>query len=158
MIGLLASLSLFSSLLPHPGGQVLTERQRSGGWTLEVRRDSFSGAVSCRIAGPDAQAAHGVATFRFHQWVDTFHAQFKLDDGKVISAQAVGPEAAEHGARLWTDNISNPSDGRVAIPLDQLVSARAVTIRPNPHSRPRTFRLEGLHSLSDAAKSKGCDA
>jgi hypothetical protein len=97
-----------------------------------------------------------VATFRFHHWVDTSRAEFKLDNGPALPAQSVALEAAALGAQLWTDNITNASDGRVSIPLGRLAQAQTITIRPNPRARPRSFTLSGLHALGGLAQTRGC--
>lgn len=158
MIGLVASLAVFGSFWPHNATQTTVERQHQKGWTLEIRHDAFAGVTQCRISGHDVELVHGVATFRFHHWVDTSHALFRIDDGPTVSSQTVAPEAAALGAALWTNDLSNPSDGQVHIPAARLDAAHAVTIRPNTRAGVRTFALAGLAELRASAKAHGCGA
>jgi hypothetical protein len=101
---------------------------------------------------------HGVLTFSFAPSVDTANALYRVDQGAVQPAGLVATEAAGLGAAFKSQNMKNPSNGRVHIPTAYLQTAQTVTIRPNSQRRAKTFRLTGFGSVLSAARTKGCDA
>lgn len=158
MIAAATALVLWSGLL-HPWTRdARVERSKpAAGWTLEVRHDTFTGATKCVVKARDMVYRHGVLTFRFDSSIDTANALYRLDQGAVQPAGLVATEAAGLGAQFRSQNMKNPSNGRVHIPTAHLQEAQTVTIRPNGHRRTKTFRLTGFGDVLAAAKAKGCD-
>ena len=155
MIGPILALAFWSAAGRHPR-EISHERVRADHWTVDVRRDSFTGETQCVLRGPDVTLSHQVLTFRFRPSVDTANALFRADLGPVRNVGLMGPEAAGLGARLSSDDLGNPSGGRVHIPAHYLRSTKSVRIRPNPRGNDKVFDLGGLDAAVAAANQKGC--
>jgi hypothetical protein len=127
------------------------------GWRLDVRKDSFSRSTTCVIHRDEVSAAHGVVTFRFHEWTDTANAEFRVDALAPQRIGAVDVEVAGLGAPLRGKDATNPSGGKVSLPLRLVEGAHVVAIRPNVHSNHRDFPLDGFGAAIAAARGQGCD-
>ena len=158
MIAAATALALWSGLL-HPWAHDahVEHSKPAPGWTLEARHDAFTGSTTCVVKARDMVYRHGVLTFRFDSSVDTANALYRVNQGAVQPAGLVATEAAGLGAQFKSQNMKNPSNGRVHIPMAHLQEAQTVTIRPNSHRRARTFNLTGLGHVLSAATAKGCD-
>jgi hypothetical protein len=152
----MAALALFGALLHHHG-EVRVKHYQLKHWLIEVRSDQFTGKTVCTMDNHDIAYDHGVVTFSFHHRVDTADAVYRIDHGPLQRAVLVAPEAAALGARLGTDNPTNPSDGRVPIPAAYLKTAASIAIKPNTHAQSRAFALNGFGDALAAIKGQGCD-
>lgn len=158
MIVAATALALWSGLLQPWMSEAHTERYTAAqGWVLEVRRDAFTSATTCQIKARDMTYRHGVLTFRFATRVDTANALYRIDQGPAQSVGLVATEAAGLGAEFRSQNMKNPSNGRVHIPAAYLQTAQTVSIRPNPKRRSKAFSLTGFDKALSAAKDQGCD-
>jgi len=159
MIAVATALALWAGGLPSLFKATGFERiAPARGWVLEIKTDSFTGTRICTIKSRGVIYRHGVVAFRFGGWTDTANALYRIDQGKVQSAGEVATEAAGLGAHFRSQNLENPSDGRVFIPGHYLASADSITIRPNGRSTPRKFSLIGLGSSLVVASAKGCES
>ncbi len=140
-----------------PGRDVQASHQEVGGWRLDVKHDQFSGRTTCRLKRGPVTYERQVVTFRFASWVDTANAEFRIDNGALQSVGSVAVEAAGLGARLRSDNSTNPSGGLVAIPSRLVANAGSVSIRPNPKRGHKDFVVKGLTGALAVAQQKGCD-
>lgn len=160
MIGALAALAMLGGLF-HPNDKlrhdVRAQHYRVDGWRLELWDDRFTGQTTCRIERSNVVYSQGIVTFRFGHNVDTANALFRLDDGSVHTAGSVAVEAAGMGAKLSGPNLTNPSNGEVHIPADDLGDTLKVSIKPNNRMGHRVFDLTGLSHALEAAKARRCD-
>lgn len=146
----------FHAFKPGPAERQPEAARLAGGWRLELRRDTFTGATRCRLDMRRVRFSGGVVTFSFGPQVDTANALFRIDGGPVRSAGEVGPEAAGLGAALLSGNTRNPSDGRVILPWSQLKTAGRVDIRPNSRAAVRAFPVGELREAVEQARARGC--
>jgi hypothetical protein len=122
------------------------------GWRVRIKEDRFSASRSCSITRHSVSVSQGWAVFQFGERSDTSSAVYRIDNGAPV--QAIMPDAD----RL-TDNMSqltNPSGGRVKVPLDQLTLARQVQIRPSGRDRARSFDVAGLGDAVAFAARRNC--
>lgn len=141
----------------HSHADVQTSRYGLQGWRIDVRHDRFAGRTRCVIHRGDVSSEHGVVAFHFHHWIDTANAEFRIDGQQAQPVGTVVVEVAGLGERLETSNITNPSGGKVALPLRLVEGARVVSIRPNARSNHRDFDLKGFGAAVAAARVQGCD-
>jgi len=133
-------------------------RGRIGPWTLQVKRDGFTGQVTCSLVAPRMSFDHAAVTFRFSPRTETFDAIYRVDAGPAHSWRPNAMALAAHGVQLQSDDARNPSGGRVTLPYTALVGGKTVWIRPSAKARAWPFRIEELTSAVNAAKSSGCGA
>jgi hypothetical protein len=157
MVGAAAALALLG-ILPFSGGgaDMTVEQVRLGEWRLVVSHDRFNGAVVCEIHKPSMTYRRGLLVFEFDHHEDTANAEFRVQNGPARPIVAVATEAAGLGAQFGSDNLRNPSNGVVNIPLAALGGASHVAIRPNIGAKPRSFDLTGLDQAIVAAHGRGC--
>jgi hypothetical protein len=155
MLGVVLALSFWSGLMGHHD-DIRRESVRLNRWTLDVRRDTFTGETTCTIKGANMVLENRVLTFSFGRRVDTANAIFRVDLGGVQAVGPLGPEAAGLGARLSSSDLGNPSGGLVHIPAHYLQGAGSVRIRPNPTSRDKIFSLNALAEAVATGVGKGC--
>ena len=151
------------SWLAHPVAFMRHEnapdrRDRIGQWALDVKRDSFTGTVSCSLKAPRMSFDRAAVTFQFSPRTETFDAVYRVDAGPALSWRISAMALAAHGVRLQNDDALNPSGGRVILPYSAVVGAKTVWIRPGPKARPRPFTIEGLSTAVAAARQAGCGA
>jgi hypothetical protein len=154
MIGAVVALALFAQA--RQTADVTREFVPVRGWTLEVRRDRFSGETSCAFRTRDIALEKDVFTFSFPATVNTANAMFRVDDGRPQAIGPLGPEAAGLGVALSSDDLRNPSGGRVHIPARHLQGANSLRIRPNLNDGDKIFGLGGLKDALALAATKGC--
>jgi hypothetical protein len=133
-----------------------TSRQRIGQWTLETTRDPFTGSTSCRLRTGAMSYSRLAMTFQLGRRVDTFDAFYKIDQGPAVSWRVNAMVLAASGVLLQSENLSNSSGGRVAVPLSVLVRAGAIAIRASSQQNARVFSLKDLPAALGRAKAAGC--
>jgi hypothetical protein len=131
-------------------------RERQGAWTLTVSRNSFTQGVSCALKGHAMEVQGGAVIFHFAQSMDTSEAWIRIGARPAEPWRPMIPELRQMGVRLRFDDLANPSQGRVAVPLDRLAAADAVWIAPSPRGRPRRFMITGLNGALARAKAQDC--
>lgn len=160
MFSLLYSFAFLGlSLFGHPQSRgEAVERHRVDHWTYQRATDRFTGRQRCMVAKRGVMLTRGVVIFRFKPDVDTRDAWYRLDDGPAVSLRTHLLDLRRLGEAPSTgDNLANPSDGTVRLPLVVLGQAQKVTIRPNAKRSARVFGLEGLATTIAVAKADGCD-
>jgi hypothetical protein len=134
----------------------VTRDYQAGQWRLKVTRDPFTGTTTCQLRAKDVIVDHATATFRFGRNTPTYGAVYKIDQGPAVSWQANAMTLATGGAALQSDNLENPSDGRVLVPLGALSGAHQITIRPSDTTQPRVFGLDRLAEALTGLRTLGC--
>jgi hypothetical protein len=134
----------------------VVEHRKLGHWTLDITRDAFAGSTSCRMRMQGMVVEHSAARFDFGRGARTFEAIYRIDGGPPTSWRANAMALAANGIRLQSENIENPSNGWVAVPLGAILSAHKIAIRPSPRANARTFDLTGLASALEQADAAGC--
>ena len=136
---------------------IIRHRTVIGSWRLDVNRDSFSGAVACRLRGPNGAFYQGGAIgFQFGHRQNVTQAVYRIDRGEPRLSRDDLPELTELGTPLDIGPMTNPQGGVVHIPWRLLRSATSIAIQPAPGRRPRTFHLGGVRGLRDLALARGC--
>jgi hypothetical protein len=156
MLSRLALIALISLPLPWGHGTVKTARYRVAGWTLVVRKDSFSGAVACRLTRSKIAYARHALTIRLPAKVNSAAALYRIDSGPVLRAEDDQMEIARLGFALQDDDLANPSGGLVRIPERRVLTAVSVHIQAIPGRQPAAFRVSGLADALNAAHAAGC--
>lgn len=155
MIGAAMAFALFGGLFS--GKSHAVQRYQMQGWTVELKTDSFTGAVSCRLRAKDVTVDRGAAAFDFGGGVNTAEAVYRIDGGAARSGRIAMMDVAELGVRTITASPHNPTGGFVRIPAAELSGAASVAIRPNQYHAVRSFTLSGLDEALAAEKQRGCD-
>jgi hypothetical protein len=141
----------------HESTRPETQRSHVGQWTIAVTKDPFTGATTCRLRARGMTYADGVMTFDLGRRTRTFRALYKIDQGPATSWRT-NAMALARSSSLQTDDLLNPSGGRVLTPLGPLLGAHQIVIRPSPDIRAVTFSLADLSPALDRASASGCGA
>jgi hypothetical protein len=155
-IALLLALAIWP--FAHAKNPAPIRHQRLDGWTLQSRRDRFTGKVTCEIQRDRVTVSRQAVVFHFPIRINTYDASYRIDGGPLRKARDDADELAIMGFALHYDDLANPSAGFVRIPWRRIAQAQYVQIEPEPFSRPWRFRLDGLDAALDAAKNRGCDS
>ena len=132
------------------------QRFGMGRWVLTVRTDPFDGQISCTLQAPRMEVRYGAVVFHFEHYIDTFPAEYRIDAGPGKSWRVNAAALAARGVSLETDDATNPSGGKVAIPLSEVLPAQAVWIRPSVRERHARFLIGPLKQMVEAAGRQGC--
>jgi hypothetical protein len=154
---MLVAAALALSLLGQgDGAQIDTRTVRVSEWAAKIRRDKFTGDVTCTLSEGRISFHRDTLVFHLGARVDTSEAYFRVDDGPVRSAREPRLENETHGFFLDHGPIGNPSGGEVALPLSTVRDAKRVLIRASPKVQPRAFDLSRFAEALAAAKAAGC--
>lgn len=121
---------------------------RVGRWRLEVTHDLFAASTKCRLAQGRAVVDRGRLVWSLGPKVDTLHAVVRIDGG--------APHTQSEGDLPASANTSNPSDGRVVLPLPAVAGARRVQVRAGPANRVHDLTVARLDEALAAAGRLGC--
>jgi hypothetical protein len=133
------------------------QHERFGGWALLVRRDDFTGQVSCELRDHRMFRLKSAMVFQFPRTIDTFDASYRVDGAPAISWRVNAMSLASGGVQFSDSSLANPSGGRVMIPLEALAGAHMVLIRPTATARPTSFYLRDLPAALAAMRTAGCE-
>ena len=86
MLNAVAAFALLGGLFASHATEK-TQTYRVQGWTAEVRTDSFTSAVSCRLRAHGVTVTRGAAAFDFGQGVNTIDADYRVDGGPSRSGR-----------------------------------------------------------------------
>jgi len=154
---MLAAAALALSILGQGNGaQIATRSLKVGAWTAKIRRDTFTGDVSCWLNGRGVSFHRDTLVFHLGDGVDTSEAYFRIDGGPARSTREPRLENETHGFFLNQGPIGNPSGGEVALPLSVTQGAKQVYIRASAKHAPRAFDLSQFSDALTAAKGAGC--
>lgn len=156
MLPRLALIAMIALPLPWGHGTMKTVRRRVAGWTLTVRKDSFSGRTLCRLSRGHAAYSRGALTLRLSARVNSAGAVYRVDGGPALRAEDDEMEIARLGFALHDDSLANPSGGLVRIPERRVLQARTVSIQAVPGRQPAVFRISGLAEALAAGQAAGC--
>lgn len=157
MLALVASAFLSHAWGSHPG-PLDRKVYAEGGWTVEIRHDTFSDQTSCRLSGSRMiyqAGAIGFDTRRHRGLTNTF---FKVDGGGARRWQELYPDLLNAGVRMETGGIDDPTGGVVWLPVGLVQTAHEVAIESQTPLRPTVsrFRLSGFAGMWAAALRLGC--
>ena len=149
---------LIAVALPFLGPPSVThsERKSEGAWTLVMVRNRFTGGTSCALKGRQMEVEGSALVLHFSKSVDTSDAWVRLGTEEAWPWRRLIPELRQMGVQLRMDDLENPSQGRVAIPLHLLTDAAAVWVAPSERAAPRRFSVSGLSDALDRANARGC--
>ncbi len=133
-------------------------RRRIGQWTLEIKHDPFTGAISCALRAPRMNFEHAAVSFQFWPTIDTFGAEYRIDGGQAYSWRISAMALAAHGVKIQTDDARNPSGGKVTVPYNALIGGKTIWIRPGPKASATPFKIDDLPAAVAAARSQDCGA
>lgn len=125
-------------------------------WTIAIRSDRFTGVATCTAMTRGVHVKDGLAVFELGSTVDTSNALYRLDLGPARLAR--GADIAERTAydSGRTDNLGNPSSGRVVLPIALLNGVRRVDIRGEDPHHVATFDVSALAKALAAETAAGC--
>jgi hypothetical protein len=152
----LALVTMLLLPLPWRNGTVHDVQQKVGGWTLDVRNNSFTADARCHLVKGRVSFTRGVLIFRLSPGVDTSEAYYRVDGGEPRAAKAELMSVAHAGLAIYDDQLANPSGGVVRIPAERVGHGKLVAIQANTTSAPRRFDIAGLDSALDQAAKLGC--
>ncbi len=139
-----------------PSTTVTSRHERVGQWLLTVTRDPFAQTTVCDLRGRSMLLARGAMTFYFGGKTETLDALYKVDDGRAVSWRVNAVALAASGALTQSEDLANPSGGRVAVPVKTLAGARYISIRPSLHVRARVYSVADLPAALARADADGC--
>jgi hypothetical protein len=150
--------AFFDIPLRHESPPVKRGEYRQANWRLNIRRDTFSGKIVCRLRsrGGDVRFASGALAFRFPQNWSVTQAVYRIDNAPPRAWREDISELIRIGAPFDQGGVANPSSGQVWIPLSKLSVANVVAIEARPDRAPRTFRISGIEKMLTLAGQHGC--
>jgi len=121
-------------------------------------RDAFTGVARCSLYSHDHRMIYvpGALGLRFPVRLSTLAAWYRVDDGPAVRWQDRYPKLFEAGVRFEGGGLDNPTAGTVWLPLEDVLTARAVTVRPDDRHRPALFRIGELAPMLARARGSGC--
>lgn len=129
---------------------------RVDGWTVIVRKDLFTGSVSCGARRGDVRLQDAVVVFSLGRDIDTSDAVYRLNLGAAHSVRDVALRDRVLGARITTEPIDNPSRGLVVLPVSDLLDVDNIWIRATANTPPRRFVVSGLRDVMAKEQTATC--
>lgn len=129
---------------------------RVGPWRIAVKKDRFSGDVTCSIGARGVSFRRDTLIFRLARAGDATNAVFRVDGGPARPISETFDTVEAHGFFPQRGWILDPQGGEAALPAAVVSRARAVTIRLAPKSHPRQFAIARLAEARAAAAAAGC--
>jgi hypothetical protein len=125
-------------------------------WAITVRSDRFTGVAACTAHMGGVQVKDGLAAFELGRSVDASNAVYRLDLGAphLARGEDIAGRVAYDSGR--TGSLSNPSGGRVVLPLSILSGVQRVDIRAEDPHHVATFNLSALPRVLAAEAAAGC--
>lgn len=134
---------------PRRSARVTQATYRVQGWRLHVTRDPFADTTGCELHEGDARVEQGRLIWALGAGVDSTHAVYRIDDGSARMQSSLSlPVSA---------NLTNPSNGVIVAPVNELRGGRFLQVRANPQAHLRTLRIAGLDEALAAADRLGCE-
>jgi hypothetical protein len=128
---------------------------RVADWTVTLRADRFTGAVSCQARRGHVSLQGPAAVFSFGPAVDTTEAVYRINQGPPHAAKEVAFRLRTLGTPMTREPLDNPSRGEVTLPLADVVDADYVWIRIEAKQPPRRFPITGIKQVL-AYESSAC--
>lgn len=149
---------LVALALPFLGPPPVTHSEKiaDGAWTLILSRNRFTGATTCMLKGRRMEVRGPALVLQFPKSVDTSDAWIRIGAEDAWPWRRLIPDLHQMGVRLREDDLENPSQGRVAIPIRLLVDATTLVVAPSERSQTRRFTVSGLSDALERANGRGC--
>lgn len=119
-------------------------RTRVSGWTIDIRKDRFTGRQTCSLHSDGMHYERRAVVFRLPGLPDTTRAAYRIDKGQPFQAAADQATFARLGFTLQSEDLMNPSGGVVRITVERLGAARRVDIESRPYGSSHAYRLSGF--------------
>jgi hypothetical protein len=119
-------------------------RARVAGWTIDIRKDKFTGRQTCSLHRDGMHYERRSVVFRLPGLPDTTRAAYRIDNGPAFPVAADQATFARLGFTLQSEDLMNPTGGVVRITVDRLGAARRVDIEARPYGSRRRYRLDGF--------------
>jgi hypothetical protein len=144
-------------IIAHLGGHTLSSaRYRLRGWTINVTYDRFTHETQCTLAKNRMSVDGSTLIFQFKASLDTADAWYRLGSAPPQPWRALIPDLMASGIKVRSDDLLNPSQGRIPIPLGMLSREPLVQIQSGPRNAPASFSIAGLFDAIAAANAQGC--
>jgi hypothetical protein len=127
-------------------------RAHVAGWTLDIRKDRFTGRQTCSLRRGDMHYERRTLVFRL-PGQDTTRAAYRIDKGPAFPAAADEATFARLGFTLQSEDLLNPSGGLVRITTERLGAGRRVDIEARPYGTSHRFRTDGFAKALARARS-----
>jgi hypothetical protein len=156
-----AAAALLFGLIQGPYRPTETKTYAQGGWLLTVHTDTFTHAKTCQLE-TQAWGRSGVTVgrqalaFHFDPRLDTYDAWYSIDGRPPKAWRDQGAHLIQVGAMAAAEKLDNATGGAVVLPLDALVGAHSITVRPTLKHRPYVFDLTALWPVLASAEGLGC--
>lgn len=150
---LLVALTLPGLGAPSP---VHRDRRSEGGWTLVASHNAFTGKLTCTLKGQAMEVEGGALVLHFAKAVDTSQAWIRIGSEEARPWRRLIPELRQMGVQLRFDDLENPSQGRVPVPLRLVIDEATITVEANEGGSPRRFPVAGLADALERANAAGC--
>jgi hypothetical protein len=125
-------------------------------WHWHARYDGFTRQWSCTLKTSRIHVRSQTVIFGVRHGVDTTHSYFTIDSAAPRPVSDVFVEDQKHGIfpeRGWIDDRAG---GEVALPLDMVIGARQVAIRPTPNTDITFYDVHHLAPALAELKATGC--
>lgn len=130
--------------------------QHVAGWTLTIDTDAFTKVRRCHLTRPNVEFRRSALILHAPERIDTSRADYRIDDGPVISVASDQLALAALGFQLENEDLDNPSQGLVRVPAMRLWQPRRISVQPAPGRPTVSFEVSGLVQALEAAADAGC--
>ena len=135
-----------------------SQKYALGEWRVEIRRDSFTSRVTCRLHTRNYRMVYvpGAVGFRVGHKLDTTAAWYRVDGGEAVRWQDRYPQLIETGVPLSGPSLANPTGGVVWVPVGEVSKADIIDVQPDDRHRAKRFHMGAFALMLTAAKDNGC--
>jgi hypothetical protein len=156
-----ATAALLFGLIHGPYRPTETKTYAQGGWLLTVHTDTFTHAKTCQLetqawGRPSVTVGRQALAFHFDPRFDTYNAWYSIDGRLPQAWRDQAAKLIHVGAMATAEKLDNATGGAVVLPLDALVGAHNITVRPTLKHRPYVFDLNTLWPVLASAEALGC--
>jgi hypothetical protein len=156
-----AAAALLFGLIHGPYRPTETKVYAQSGWLLTVDTDTFNHAKTCQLetqawGRPGVTVGRQALAFHFDPRIDTYDAWYAINGGPPKAWRDQGAKLIHVGAMATAEKLDNATGGAVVVPMDDLVGAHSVAVRPTLKHRPYVFDLTTLWPVLASAEALGC--
>jgi len=129
---------------------------------MTIQKDGFTGQMTCQLfklrtlSQGRITYAQDTLGFELGKDVGVLKAWYKIDDQPALPWQSIFHRLTAEHIKMDQGPVENPTGGVVYIPAPDLESAKSVTVRATPASKPHVFKLSGFQEALAAARANGC--
>ena len=159
MLAVMLALHLWGHHADRVHGRPTVSWHRQGrvhAWRWQARYDGFSRVWTCSLKTSRIHVRDDTVIFSVKKGVDTTHGYFVIDNTPPRPVSDVFVEDQKHGIfpeRGWIDDRDG---GEVAIPLDMVINAKQVAIRPSTKTNIVFYDVHHLVPALAELRKTGC--